>query len=87
MRNKTPPFEALEPSEELMNNPHDDKSLALRDRGGLKIIVPTRDRPIAFCDGADEDEIDWVLGARLGAGLGAGLGARYILRIHFVAPD
>ena len=37
---------------------YDDKSLALWDRGDLKvkIIVPTSDRPIAFCDGTDEDE-------------------------------
>ena len=37
---------------------YDSKSLALWDRGELKvkIIVPNSDRPIAFCDGTDEDE-------------------------------
>ena len=37
---------------------YDDKSLALWDRGELKvkIMVPNSDRPIAFCDGTDEDE-------------------------------
>lgn len=37
---------------------YDGKSLALWDRGELKvkIVVPNSDRPIAFCDGTDEDE-------------------------------
>ena len=37
---------------------YDGKTLALWDRGDLKvkIVVPNSDRPIAFCDGTDEDE-------------------------------
>ncbi len=39
---------------------HDNKSLALWDHGDLKvkIVVPTSDRPVAYCDGTDEDEAE-----------------------------
>ena len=39
---------------------YDSKSLTLWDRGELKvkIVVPTSDRPIAYCDGTEEDEIE-----------------------------
>lgn len=38
--------------------PYDHKSLALWERGELKvkIMVPTSDRPVAYCDGTDQDE-------------------------------
>ena len=37
---------------------HDNESLALWDRGDLnvKIVIPSSDRPVAYCDGTDEDE-------------------------------
>ena len=41
-----------------MIRPYDNKSQTLWDRGELKvqIVVPTSDRPVAYCDGTDEDE-------------------------------
>ena len=37
---------------------YDKKNLALWDHGDLKvkIVVPSSDRPVAYCDGTDEDE-------------------------------
>lgn len=37
---------------------YDNKSLALWEHGDLKvqIVVPTSERPVAYCDGTDEDE-------------------------------
>lgn len=39
---------------------HDNQSMALWDHGDLKvkIVVPTSDRPIAYCDGTKEDEAE-----------------------------
>ena len=41
-----------------MIHPYTNQNLALWDRGELKvmILVPTNDRPIAYCDGTSEDE-------------------------------
>ena len=38
--------------------PYDHESLARWERGDLqvKIVVPTSDRPVAYCDGTDQDE-------------------------------
>ena len=37
---------------------YDNKSLALWDHGDLKvkIVVPSSERPVAYCDGTEEDE-------------------------------
>lgn len=43
-----------------MIHPYSRKSLALWDHGDLKvkIVVPTSDRPVAYCDGTEEDEAE-----------------------------
>ncbi len=43
-----------------MIHPYDNQSLARWDRGDLKVmvVVPTSDRPIAYCDGTEEDEAE-----------------------------
>ena len=39
---------------------YDNKSLAQWENGELKvkILVPTSERPVAYCDGTDEDEAE-----------------------------
>ena len=43
-----------------MIHPYDSKSLALWEHGDLKvkILVPTNERPVAYCDGTAEDEAE-----------------------------
>jgi hypothetical protein len=43
-----------------MIHPYNNKNLALWDRGELKVQVrvPTSDRPVAYCDGTEEDEAE-----------------------------
>lgn len=43
-----------------MIHPYNSKSLAMWDRGELKvqILVPTSDRPVAYCDGTEADEAE-----------------------------
>lgn len=43
-----------------MIHPYDNKSLALWDHGDLKvkIVVPSSERPVAYCDGTEEDEAE-----------------------------
>lgn len=50
----------LRPSGDSMIYPYNNKNLALWDRGDLKvqILVPTSDRPLAYCDGTEEDEAE-----------------------------
>lgn len=43
-----------------MIHPYDNKSLTLWEHGDLKvkIVVPTSERPVAYCDGTDADEAE-----------------------------
>ena len=43
-----------------MIHPYSNKTLALWERGELKvkIMVPTSDRPVAYCDGTAADEAE-----------------------------
>ena len=43
-----------------MIHPYSVESLALWERGELKvqIVVPTSDRPVAYCDGTEQDEAE-----------------------------
>ncbi len=44
-----------------MIHPDNNKNLARWDRGELKVkvLVPTSDRPVAYCDGTEEDEAEF----------------------------
>ncbi len=43
-----------------MIHPYSLKNMAQWERGDfkVKIVVPTSDRPVAYCDGTDEDEAE-----------------------------